>query len=106
MHKLEALIPSSDTMKPRLFSTLRYLQHENPLVSGIRQLVRQSAVLTLKGSAADWEHPPHATWFARAPKDKRCQEGDRSIVGERRSWEVYHLWSVPFSKQMRPMLTV
>jgi len=57
-------------MKPRLFSTLRCLQHENPLVSS-----NSSVVVILididdyLGITANGKHPTNATRFARATSD-------------------------------------
>lgn len=78
-------------MKPRLFSTLRCLQHENPLVSWRFVSGVCSIELNIeKGIATNWQHPTDAARPARAAQDQRCQESDCCIICEGWCREVYH----------------
>jgi hypothetical protein len=79
------------SMKPRLFSTLRCLQHENPLVSW-RYLSCTCKILieSIIGTTENGKYSAHAKRSARATTNQRCEESDCCILCERRSREIYN----------------
>lgn len=89
-------------MKPRLFSTLRCLQHENPLVSWrFISTVYLMALKHWKGIATNWQHPTNAARPARTAQDQRCQESDCCIICKGWCREVYYCRFVAGSNSNR-----
>jgi hypothetical protein len=84
----------SAMLKPRLFSTLRCLQHENPLVSVLRPNIdfrRLTTAVTgppaLRRTSAA---ATHAARSAATTKHKGCKEGHRRVFSERRCGKEYN----------------
>jgi hypothetical protein len=79
-----------DMLKPRLFSTLRCLQHENPLVRVVEDV--DSAIADVAGSPALWRTATNAADAAgTTPKEEHqwCGKSDCCIICKGRCWEEY-----------------
>jgi hypothetical protein len=79
--------------KPRLFSTLRCLQHENPLVCVVEYV--EGAMADGAGSSALWcssADAAHAARTAAEEEHQRCEESDCRIICKGGCREEYNCW--------------
>jgi hypothetical protein len=84
-------------MKSRLFSTLRVLRHENPLVipilnKGCYKGVLMSSFVGTPALRRTSTNPAYATRSPAEETYKRCKESYCCELGERRSGEKYSCW--------------
>jgi hypothetical protein len=85
--------PHIDMLKPRLFSTLRRLQHENPLVRVFEDI--DSVMADVAGSSALWHSSANAADAARTTTKKEHQKREEShccLLCKGRSGQEYDCW--------------
>lgn len=77
-------------MKPRLFSTLRCLQHENPLVSR-RVVIKFCSISNINiGSTTHWQYTAFPAGSPRTEEDQEREQGDRGFFRKGRSRKIYN----------------